>query len=115
LAAALGSRVFAGVVRKKLLMLTSQKVDGERHYEVPPLKRAYRIQEIDQGGLGKATRRKLQTITKNLRKAGRVGPTPSLALKPGVRLVREWPTVTVTGYGFEYAGTSWPTSRQGPD
>ena len=68
----------------------------------------YRLQEIDQGGLGRATRRKLQTIVKNLRKTGRVGPTPSLALKPGARLVREWRgrayTVTVTGDGFEYAG-----------
>jgi hypothetical protein len=73
----------------------------------------YRIQEIDQGGLGKATRRKLQTIAKNLRKTGRVGPTPSLALKPGARLVREWRgrahTVTVTEDGFEYAGTSYPS------
>jgi uncharacterized protein DUF3489 len=32
---------FAGVVRKKLgLTLTSQKVDGERRYKVPPQKRA---------------------------------------------------------------------------
>jgi hypothetical protein len=71
----------------------------------------YRLQEIDQGGLGRATRRKLQTIAKNLRKTGRVGPTPSLALKPGARLVREWRgrthTVTVTEDGFEYAGTSY--------
>jgi hypothetical protein len=71
----------------------------------------YRLQEIDQGGLGKATRRKLQTIAKNFRKAGRVGSTPSLALKPGARLVREWRgrahIVAVTEYGFEYAGTSY--------
>jgi len=73
----------------------------------------YRLQEIDQGGLGRATRRKLQTIVKNLRKTGRVGPTPSLSLKPGARLVREWRcrvhTVTVTEDGFEYAGTSYPS------
>ena len=73
----------------------------------------YRLQEIDQGGLGRATRRKLQTIVKNLRKTGRVGPTPSLALKPGARLMREWRgrthTVTVTEDGFEYAGTSYPS------
>jgi Protein of unknown function (DUF2924) len=71
----------------------------------------YRLQEIDRGGLGKATRRKLQTIAKNLRKTGRVGSTPSLALKPGARLVREWHgrahTVTVTEDGFDYAGTSY--------
>ena len=73
----------------------------------------YRLQEIDQGGLGRATRRKLQTIVKNLRKTGRVGSTPSLALKPGARLVREWRgcphAVTVTEDGFEYAGTSYPS------
>ncbi len=71
----------------------------------------YRLQEIDQGGLSKATRRKLKTIAKNLRKTGHVGSTPSLGLKPGARLVREWRgrahTVAVTEDGFEYAGTSY--------
>jgi len=74
---------------------------------------AYRIQEIDHGGLGKATRRKLRTLAKTLRATGRVVPTPSLNLKPGARLVREWRgrthTVTVTEDGFEYAGTSYPS------
>jgi len=73
----------------------------------------YRLQEIEQGGLGKATRRKLQTIAKALRTTGRVGATPSLTLKPGARLVREWRgrthTVTVTEDGFEYAGKSYPS------
>jgi hypothetical protein len=50
---------------------------------------AYRLQEIKHGGLGKATLRKLQTLAKTLRATGRVGPTPSLKLKPGARLVRE--------------------------
>ena len=71
----------------------------------------YRLQEIEHGGLGKATRRKLRTLAKTLRTTGRVGPTPSLSLKPGVRLVREWRgrthTVTVTEDGFEYAGSSY--------
>jgi hypothetical protein len=73
----------------------------------------YRIQEIEQGGLGKATRRKLRTIAKALRTTGRISPTPSLSLKPGARLVREWHgrthSVTVTEDGFEYAGTSYPS------
>jgi Protein of unknown function (DUF2924) len=73
----------------------------------------YRLQEIAHGGLGKATRRKLQTMAKALRTTGRVGPTPSLSLKPGARLVREWRgrthTVTVAEDGFEYAGTSCPS------
>jgi hypothetical protein len=71
----------------------------------------YRRQEIERGGLGKSIRRKLQTIAKALRSTGRVGPTPSLSLKPGARLVREWHgrthTVTVTDDGFEYAGANF--------
>jgi DNA invertase Pin-like site-specific DNA recombinase len=65
------------------------------------------------GGLGKSTRRKLQTMAKALRTTGRVGPAPSLSLKPGARLVQEWRgrthTITVTEDGFEYAGTSYPS------
>ena len=72
---------------------------------------AYRRQEIEHGGLGKATLRKLRTLAKTLRSTGRVGPTPSLSLKPGARLVREWHgrthTVTVTEDGFEYGGASY--------
>jgi len=71
----------------------------------------YRRQEIEHGGLVKATRRRLQTIAKALRSTGRVGPAPGLNLKPGARLVREWHgrthTVTVTDEGFEYAGASY--------
>jgi hypothetical protein len=74
---------------------------------------AHRLQELEHGGLGKATLRKLATLAKTLRATGRIGPTPSLNLKPGARLVREWHgrthTVTVTEDGFEYAGTSYPS------
>jgi hypothetical protein len=71
----------------------------------------YRVQEIEHGGLGKSTHRKLRMIAKALRTTGRVGPTPNLSLKPGARLVRGWHgsthTVTVTEDGFEYAGVSY--------
>src|SRR5262249_60650371 len=67
------------------------------HSDAPKISRdllvlgvGYRLQEIEHGGLGKATRRKLQTMAKALRTTGRVGATPSLSLKPGARLVREW-------------------------
>ena len=73
----------------------------------------YRLQELQYGGLGKATRRKLQTVAKGLRTNGRVGSMPSLSLKPGARLVRNWHgrthTVTVMEEGFEYAGTVYPS------
>jgi Protein of unknown function (DUF2924) len=90
------------------------------HSEPPKISRdllvlglGYRLQEIAHGGLGKATRRKLQTMAKALRTTGRVGPTPSLSLKPGARLVREWRgrthTITVMEDGFEYAGENYPS------
>jgi hypothetical protein len=88
------------------------------HSEAPKISRGlfvlalgYKLQEIEHGGLGKSTRRKLQTIAKALRTTGRVRPTPSLSLKPGARLIREWHgrthTVTVTEDGFEYAGVTY--------
>ena len=71
----------------------------------------YRLQEIQHGGLGKSTRRKLKTLAKMFRTEGRVAPDPGLSLKPGARLIREWHgrthTVTVTEAGFEYAGASY--------
>ncbi len=73
----------------------------------------YRIQELQHGGLGKTTRRKLKTLAKMFRTEGRVAPDPGLSLKPGARLVREWHgrthTVTVTEDGFDYAGMSYPS------
>jgi hypothetical protein len=72
---------------------------------------AYRHQELEHGGLGKTTRRKLKTLAKMFRTTGRVGADLGLALKPGARLVREWHgrthTVTLTEDGFEYAGASY--------
>lgn len=93
------------------------------HREPPRLSRdllirgiGYRLQEIEHGGLSKSARRKLQTMAKTLRKTGQVAPTPSLSLKPGARLVREWHgrthTVTVTEDGFEYAGADYPSLTQ---
>jgi len=74
---------------------------------------AYRRQELEHGGLSKTTCRKLKTLAKMFRTTGRVAPDPGLALKPGVRLVREWHgrthTVTVTEDGFRYAGMSYPS------
>jgi hypothetical protein len=36
----------------------------------------YRLQELQHGGLGKSTRRKLQTLAKLFRTEGRVAPDP---------------------------------------
>ena len=73
----------------------------------------YRRQELEHGGLSKATRRRLKTLVKMFRTEGRVAPDPGLSLKPGARLVREWHgrthTVTVTEDGFDYAGATYPS------
>src|SRR5438270_5892485 len=51
---------------------------------------AYRMQELAYGGLSKAIQRKLDTLTKELRRKGAIVITPDASLKPGTRLVREW-------------------------
>jgi hypothetical protein len=121
--AGLGTRAIEGEInRLRSLDLEESRREWRRpyHSDAPKISRdllvlalGYRLQEIEHGGLGKGTRRKLQTIAKAFRTTGRVGATPSLSLKPGARLVREWHgrthTVTVTEEGFEYAGMSYPS------
>ena len=69
---------------------------------------AYRMQELAYGGLSKATQRKLDALTRELRVNGTVAVTSDVSLRPGARLVREWRgrthTVVVTEEGFEYGG-----------
>jgi hypothetical protein len=119
--------VDSGAIEGEIDRLRSLNLEGLRrewrrlyHREPPRISRdlfvlglGYRLQEIAYGVLGKATRRKLQTLAKTLRTTGGVGPAPSLCLKPGTRLVREWGgrthTVTVTEDGFEYAGENYPS------
>jgi hypothetical protein len=116
-----------GAIEGEITRLRSLDLAGLRrewrrlyHKEPPRMSRdllvlglGYRLQELAQGGLSKATRRKLQTMAKALRTNGRVGPRPSLSFKPGARLVREWGgrthTVTITEDGFEYAGENYPS------
>jgi hypothetical protein len=74
---------------------------------------AYRMQELAYGGLSKATQRKLDALTKELKGKGSIVVTPGISLRPGTRLVREWRgrthTVSVTDDGFEYAGKAFPS------
>lgn len=74
---------------------------------------AYRMQELVYGGLSKATQRKLDALTKELKVKGSIVVTPDKSLRSGARLVREWRgkthTVVVTEDGFEYAGKTFPS------
>ena len=121
------ARANTGAIERKLDRIRSLGLGElrfewrQQHHSEPPkisrdllvLALGYRLQELEHGGLGKATLRKLRMLAKTLHATGRIGPTPSLSLKPGARLVREWHgrthSVTVTEDGFEYAGTSYPS------
>jgi hypothetical protein len=74
---------------------------------------AYRMQELVYGGLSKATQRKLDALTKELKVKGSIVVTPDKSLRSGARLVREWRgkthTVVVTEDGFEHAGKTFPS------
>lgn len=74
---------------------------------------AYRIQELAQGGLPRATARRLVTLTAEFGRDGQINPEARPSIKPGARLIREWRgrthVVTMTEDGFRYAGCTYPS------
>ncbi len=72
---------------------------------------AYHLQEQAEGGLSKATRRRLAKLA-GLNGENREPTSPhSVRLKPGSRLIREWRgevhRVTVLDDGFDYRGVRY--------
>src|SRR3954453_23861933 len=69
---------------------------------------AYRIQENTHGGIGLATKRRLNALAEELEAKGAAHFDAAIVLKPGTKLVREWHgrshTVMVTEDGFEFDG-----------
>src|ERR1700681_4047253 len=84
--AKVGTRAIEGEINRiRSLDLEELRREWRRlyHSEPPRISRdllvlalGYRLQEIEHGGLGKATRRKLQTIAKALRTTGWPHPEP---------------------------------------
>ncbi len=77
---------------------------------------AYHLQEQAEGGLSKATRRRLAKPAE-LNGENREPISPhSVRLKPGSRLIREWRgkvhRVTVLDDGFDYRGTRYASLSQ---
>ena len=72
---------------------------------------AYKIQEQAFGGLSKAMRRRLATLTRQSSEDGGAVLVPSIVLKPGTRLIREWRgetcSVLVQKDGFQWRGTTY--------
>ena len=68
----------------------------------------YQLQERAYGGLSMATARKLAQAAAGPPSRGAAKPTPSVSLRPGTRLVREWHGVTHTALihadGIEWRG-----------
>ena len=68
----------------------------------------YKLQERAYGGLSMATARKLERASADPLGRGAAKPTPSVSLRPGTRLVREWRGVTHTALihadGIEWRG-----------
>jgi DNA invertase Pin-like site-specific DNA recombinase len=104
----------------RLSELTIFELRGEwrRLHRMPPPMRlsrdllvrgiTYKLQERAYGGLSTATARKLEQAGADSPSRGAAKPTPSVSLRPGTRLVREWRGVTHTALihadGIEWRG-----------
>jgi hypothetical protein len=72
---------------------------------------AYRLQEVALGGLRPARQRQLRQLAHQFKETGEIRRRPSLELKAGTRLVREWQgrtyEVLVLDEGFSWQGTHY--------
>ena len=77
---------------------------------------AYHLQEQIEGGLSKATRRRLAKLGGLNGQVSQTPAPPTPRLKPGCRLIREWHGVThsviVLDHGFDYRGTRYASLSQ---
>ena len=74
---------------------------------------AWKLQERVYGGLTAAQKHKLAGLAEELRTNGDLSGSPSIRVKPGMRLVREWRgethSVLVLEDGFEWNGERHPS------
>lgn len=71
---------------------------------------AYRLQEKAFGGLKPSVAKRLRALL-DAERDGAKKPTPSVRLRPGTRIVREWQgqlhEVSTLADGYEYKGQTW--------
>jgi hypothetical protein len=110
--------VAKALVRLSELTIFELRGDWRRLHRMPPPMRlsrdllvrgiTYKLQERAYGGLSTATARKLEQASAGPPSRGAAKPTPSVSLRPGTRLVREWHGVTNTvlihADGIEWRG-----------
>jgi len=106
------------LVRLSELTIFELRGEWRRLHRMPPPMRLsrdllirgiiYQLQERAYGGLSTATARKLEQAGADPPSRGPANPTPSVSLRPGTRLVREWRGVTHTALihadGIEWRG-----------
>ena len=121
-----GSDVKARILTLEALTTADLRTEWQRLYRVTPPTRlsrdlllrgvAYRLQELAHGGLSLSIRRKLRSLAEGSDEQGRSRAAPTIALKPGIKLVREWHdqvhTVSVLEDGFEYRGDRYRSLTQ---
>ncbi len=78
---------------------------------------AYHIQEEKLGSLDRNSKRRLRTLAKIFGpERGEVPPSPTISLKPGTKLVREWGEKThcviVLDDGFDFKGKRYRSLSQ---
>ena len=102
------------------LTIFELRTEWRRHHRMPlPMRLsrdllirgiAYKMQEQAFGGLSKTMRRRLATPHQSAEDGGSVR-VPSIVLKPGTRLIREWHgetcSVLVQKDGFQWRGTTY--------
>ncbi len=110
--------VAKALVRLSKVTIFELRGEWRRLHRMPPPMRlsrdllirgiTYKLQERAYGGLSKAAARKLEQAAADPLGRGAVKPTPSVSLRPGTRLVREWHGVTHTALihadGIEWRG-----------
>jgi hypothetical protein len=94
------------LVRLSELTIFELRGEWRRLHRTPPPMRlsrdlltrgiSYKLQERAYGGLSKAAARKLEQAAAGPPSRGAAKPTPSVSLRPGTRLLREWHGVTHT-------------------
>lgn len=72
---------------------------------------AYRIQEDLAGGPDRTLKQRLTRLAEDQRKGRASSPLPTLQIKPGTRLLRDWQgethSVTMTASGFQYRNKTY--------
>ena len=106
------------LVRLSELTIFELRGEWRRLHRTPPPMRlsrdlltrgiSYKLQERAYGGLSKAAARKLEQAAAGPPSRGAAKPTPSVSLRPGTRLLREWHGVIHTALihadGIEWRG-----------